>query len=408
MTDVNEAAASGKVLLVVTGGIAAYKACEVLRGLQRAGCELRVVMTEGAERFVGPATFEALTRWPVADDLWTYPASDIPHIDLTDWADIVVVAPATGNIIAKMASGIADDCASATLLAAACPVVVAPAMNVRMWTNAATQANIETLEARGVRFVRPEEGLLACGDVGEGKLASVGEIVNAAFAVLEGAQKRDLAGTKIVITAGPTHEAIDPVRFIANASSGKTGYAIAEAACRRGAEVVLVSGPTALAAPTGVERVDVVSACEMRDAAVAVFADADAAICAAAVADYMPESAADQKLKKEDGPLDVIRLVQTPDILAELSAQKGERTVVGFAAETEDLIEHASSKLARKGCDLIVANDVSRADSAFGSDTRRVVYVSAKGADEQPTLPLDELADAILDRLAAIMEGKRG
>ena len=390
-----------RVLLAVCGGIAAYKACEVLRGLQKAGCEVRVTMTADAERFVGTVTFEALSGAPVATSLYDYPGSPIPHIELAEWADLAVVVPATGNVMAKMACGIADDCLSTTLLACACPVLVAPGMNVHMWQNPATQANLETLRARGVSFVGPDCGRLACGDVGEGKLASVEEIVAAALALLGGEDgcEKDLAGVRLLIDAGPTHEAIDPVRYIANASTGKMGYAIAEAAVRRGAEVALVSGPTALATPVGVRRVDVVSAAEMHDAMLAEFEGADVAICCAAVADYTPAHPAGHKLKKGVERLDSIELVQTADILADLCAVKGGRVVVGFAAETNDLIAHAQEKLERKGADLIVANDVSRPESTFGADTNRVALVGADGVEQLDTMPLPAVADALLSKL---------
>ena len=384
----------GRVLLAVCGGIAAYKACEVLRGLQRAGCEVRVTMTEDATRFVGAATFEALSGAPVATSLYEYPGSAIPHIDLAEWADAAVVVPATANVLAKMASGIADDCLTTTLLACACPVLVAPGMNVHMWRNVATQANVSTLRERGVRFAGPDSGRLACGDVGEGKLADVGEIVAAALALLA---PRDLAGLRVLVNAGPTHEAIDPVRYIANRSTGKMGYAIAEAAARRGAEVTLVSGPTSLPTPAGVRRVDVESAAQMHDAMLAEFTAADAAICSAAVADYAPAAPADHKLKKSREHLDAIALTETADILADLCAAKGERTVVGFAAETDDLLAHAREKLTHKGADLIVANDVSRPESTFGADTNRVALVSADGVEQLETMPLADVANAILD-----------
>lgn len=384
----------GRVLLAVCGGIAAYKACEVLRGLQRAGCEVRVTMTEDATRFVGAATFEALSGAPVATSLYEYPGSAIPHIALAEWADAAVVVPATANVLAKMASGIADDCLTTTLLACACPVLVAPGMNVHMWRNVATQANVSTLRERGVRFAGPDSGRLACGDVGEGKLADVGEIVATALALLA---PRDLAGLRVLVNAGPTHEAIDPVRYIANRSTGKMGYAIAEAAARRGAEVTLVSGPTSLPTPAGVRRVDVESAAQMHDAMLAEFAAADAAICSAAVADYAPAAPADHKLKKSREHLDAIALTETADILADLCAAKGERTVVGFAAETDDLLAHAREKLAHKGADLIVANDVSRPESTFGADTNRVALVSADGVEQLETMPLADVANAILD-----------
>lgn len=390
------------VVLAVTGGIAVYKSCELLRALQKAGCDVRVCMTADAERFVGRTTFEALSGHPVADDLYAFPDSPIPHIFLADWADAFVVCPATGNVLAKMANGIADDCVSSTLLAAHTPVVVAPAMNVHMWLNPATQENVSRLRARGVRLVQPATGRLACGDVGEGKLAEVPDICAATLAA---ATAQDMAGRHVVVTAGPTHEAIDPVRFIANASSGKTGYAIAAAAARRGAKVTLVSGPTALPCPYGVERVDVTSAAEMLEAATSAFAGADMAVCAAAVADWRPaEPAATHKLKKGAEPLTDVRLVQTEDVLATLAASKGRRVVVGFAAETGDPVASAREKLARKGCDLVVANDVSRDDSGFGSDTRQVALVSAESVELEPTLALDALADVILDRALALGE----
>lgn len=384
----------GRVLLAVCGGIAAYKACEVLRALQKSGCEVRVTMTEDATRFVGPVTFEALSGAPVATSLYDYPGSGIPHISLAEWADVAVVVPATANVLAKMACGIADDCLTTTLLACACPVLVAPGMNVHMWQNPATQANVSTLRERGVRFVGPDSGRLACGEVGEGKLASVDEVVEAALALLA---PRDLAGLRVLVNAGPTHEAIDPVRYIANRSTGKMGYAIAAAAAQRGAEVTLVSGPTSLVTPAGVRRVDVENAAQMHDAMLAAFDAADVAICSAAVADYTPVAPADHKLKKSHEHLDAIQLTETADILADLCATKGARVVVGFAAETDDLLAHAQEKLDHKGADLIVANDVSRPESTFGADTNRVALVTANGIEQLDTMPLANVADAILD-----------
>lgn len=394
-----------RVALFVTGGIAAYKACELLRLFQKAGHEVRVAQTADAERFVGKTTFEALTHTPVLDSLYTMPADPIPHITLSEWADIAVVCPATGNIMAKMAAGIADDAVTAALLACACPVLVAPAMNVRMWRNAATQANVTTLRERGIALVMPETGLLACGDVGEGKLATVEDIARAAEELLARAERtQDLQGRTVLINAGPTREAIDPVRFIANASTGKMGYAIAREALDRGATVRLVSGPVSLEPPAGAEVTQVTSAAEMLDACLAAFEGADAAICTAAVADYTPKRAANHKLKKSVERLDVIELVETQDILATLSAAKGERVVIGFAAETNDLIAYAQAKLAKKGCDLIVANDVSRKDSTFGADTSKISFVSGQGVDELETLPLLEVARAICNRLAALLQ----
>lgn len=387
----------GRVLLAVCGGIAAYKACEVLRGLQKAGCEVRVTMTEDATRFVGATTFEALSGAPVATSLYDYPGSAIPHIDLAAWADVAVAVPATANVMAKLACGIADDCLTTTLLACSCPVLVAPGMNVHMWQNAATQANVATLRSRGVAFEGPDSGRLACGEVGEGKLADVGEIVDAALALLDRTGERDLAGLGVLVNAGPTHEAIDPVRYIANRSTGKMGFALAAAAARRGATVTLVAGPVTLDTPAGVRRVDVESAAQMREAMLAAFPAADIAICAAAVADYTPAAPADHKLKKSREHLGAIALTETADVLAELCAEKGGRVVVGFAAETDDLLAHAREKLERKGADLIVANDVSRPESTFGADTNRVALVSACGVEQLETMTLPEVADAILD-----------
>lgn len=404
------------VTLVVCGGIAAYKACEVLRGLQKAGCDVRVAMTQDATRFVGATTFGALTHHEVVTSLYGMHETAIPHVEAADFADLVLVVPATANVMAKMACGIADDAATATILAAHSDVLVAPAMNVNMWRNPATQANVALLRERGIRFVMPASGELACGYVGEGKLAPVEDIVAAALDLLgkaegvgdaegKGAGEKDaaLAGKNIVVTAGPTHEAIDPVRYIANASTGKMGYAIAREAARRGAYVTLVSGPTALEAPEDVRRVDVVSAAQMHEAALAAFEGADAAICAAAVADYTPKAPADHKLKKTAERLDRIELVETADILRDLSARKGGRVVVGFAAETDDLLAHARQKLARKGCDLIVANDVSRADSTFGSDTDRVAFVYPDRVEQMETLPLERVAAELLDRLGTFL-----
>lgn len=402
----NDTTAAGPLcaLVAVCGGIAAYKACEVVRGLQKAGLDVRVTMTEDATRFVGAATFEALTGHPVATSLYGNPGDPIPHISLARQAQVAVVVPATANVIAKMACGIADDALTTTLLALTCPAVVAPAMNVHMWQAPSTQANVATLRSRGMALVGPGDGRLACGDVGEGKLAPVDQVVEATLGALAVSQRpQDLTGRQILVTAGPTHEAIDPVRYIANASSGKMGFALAEAAAARGAKVTLVAGPVMLAKPAGVTRVDVTSAAQMHAAALAAFEGADAAICAAAVADYTPARPADHKLKKDHEPLETIDLVPTADILADLCSRKGERVVVGFAAETDNLLAHARAKLARKGADLIVANDVSRADSTFGSDTDAVTLVCPRGERALPALPKHQVADAILDELVGLL-----
>ena len=386
------------ILLGITGGIAAYKSCNIVRLLQKRGARVKVVMSEHAIEFVGPLTFRALTNEPVAVGLFDDPSDPIHHISLAQEPDLVVVAPATANIIAKMANGVADDLISTTLLATPRPIVIAPAMNNSMWKAPATQANMATLRERGVHVVGPGSGYLACGDVDTGRMSEPEDIVEAICEVLN-PSPQDLTGKRIVITAGPTHEPIDPVRFIGNRSSGKMGIALAGEAARRGAAVTLVLGPTSLDIPRGVECVRVQTAAEMLQAALGAFQTADAAICAAAVADYTPAAPADHKLKKANERLDRIELVETVDILAELSRQKGERCVIGFAAETDNVVEYAERKLARKGCDAIIANDVSRADSGFGTDTNKAWIVSTAGTQELPVLTKPQLADTILDLL---------
>ena len=398
-----EAAPAPRVALFVTGGIAAYKACEVLRGLQKEGCEVRVAMTEAATRLVGPTTFEALSGHAVTLGLFDDPETPIPHIELAGWADLALVCPATANVLAKMANGIADDAVSTTLLASTGPFVVVPAMNVHMWRNPATQENVDRLRDRGVIVCGPDTGRLACGEVGEGKMADVSQVVSAVLFRLRA--NGDLAGKHVVVTAGPTHEAIDPVRYLSNASSGKMGYAIAAAAAAHGAHVTLVSGPVDLPVPAGVGVVRVTTAAEMLDATRDAFACADAAILAAAVSDYRPATEADHKLKKATEHLDDLKLVENDDILAELSHERGNRVVIGFAAETGDVVEHARKKLATKGCDLIVANDVSRTDSTFGSDTDRVAFVSPHGVQQLETLSKTDVAEAIVRKLAAMLGG---
>lgn len=402
------------VLVCVTGCIAAYKSCEVVRLLQRAGVRVKVLMSECATQFVGPTTFRALTHETVAVGLFDDPSDPIHHISLAQEPDVVLVAPATANVMAKMAHGIADDLLSTTLLATNRPVVIAPAMNTGMWEAPATQENLATLLSRGCRIVGPACGRLACGDVGSGKLASVEDIARCTLEALDrtlsiysiGSSDTGCAalllGKHVVVTAGGTQEAIDPVRYIGNRSSGKFGYAIAEAAHALGARVVLVSGPTNLPCPDGVRRIDVVSADDMYQAVDTSFDGADILICAAAVADYTPARKADHKLKKACERLESIELVETRDILASMSARKGDRVVVGFAAETDNLIEYASSKLKSKGCDAIVANDVSRSDSTFGSDTDKVTWITADGAEEFSCMPKKEAALEILKRVAAL------
>lgn len=388
------------VLLCVTGCIAAYKSCEIARALQKAGVRVKVCMTEHATSFVGPTTFRALTREEVAVDLFDNPSDPIHHISLAKEPDVVLVAPATANIVAKVAHGQADDLLTTTVLATDAPVVVAPAMNVGMWQAEATQKNIATLEQRGFDIVRPATGYLACGDTGEGKLADVDDIVARTLVALETSQA--LAGERVLITAGGTREAIDPVRYIGNRSSGKMGHALARAARAMGAEVTLVTASTQLSIPFGVEGVRVESAAQMLDAVSQRFDACTMLICAAAVADYAPAHPAPHKLSKADGELTHIDLVKTADILAEMSRVKGKRVVIGFAAETNDLVRRARAKLERKGCDAIVANDVSRAESTFGSDTNAVTWVSSQGVEELPCTGKQALAFELLRRAVAL------
>ena len=384
------------VLLCVTGCIAAYKSCEILRLLQKAGYRVKVLMTEHATQFVGPTTFRALTHEKVAIGLFDDPEDPIHHISLAQEADVVLVAPATANCIAKMAHGIADDLISTTLLATKAPILIAPAMNSGMWNAAATQENVEVLKSRGVHFVQPDSGYLACGDVGSGRLPTPEAIADATCSLLQGST--DLVGEHVLITAGPTHEPIDPVRYIANRSSGKMGLELARAARDRGANVTLIAGPIELPIPAGIETIHVQTASQMYNAAVKAFGRSTIAILAAAVADYTPSAPSDHKLTKAVDPIDSIPLIQTQDILAELSSNKEDRIVIGFAAETNDVVDYAQAKLKRKGCDAIVANDVSRSDAGFGSSNNRAWWVTSSTVDDLGLLEKRALADEILSR----------
>ena len=390
------------VVLGITGCIAAYKACEIVRGLQKAGVRVKVCMTEHATEFVGPTTFRGLTREPVAVDLFDAPGNPIHHVSLAQEGDVFCIAPCTGNMVAKMANGIADDLLSTTALAVTTPTVIAPAMNVNMYEAAATQENFETLRERGVRIVEADEGYLACGDVGKGRLAEPSVIVAAILEELEAqGHKIDLVGKRVMITTGPTVEPIDPVRFISNPSSGKTGWALAQAAAARGAEVTLISGPVSLADPdvASIRVVRVKTAQDMLEAALDAFAESDIAIFSAAVSDYRVEHPADRKLKKgiDDEALATLKLVPNPDILATCAANKHEgQFVVGYAAETEDVVANARVKLSKKNADMIVANDVS-GEMGFGSEHNAIHLVKQDEVVDAPLASKDELAHVILD-----------
>lgn len=394
----SSALAGRRVLLGVSGGIAAYKAVILARRLVESAAEVQVVMTPAATRFVGPDTFSALTGRPVHADVFDQ-VEQVPHVRLAHWSEVAVVAPATANVLARLALGIADDMVTSTLLESTCPLVLAPAMHTGMYEHPATQAHLRTLAERGAVVVGPATGFLAAGDVGAGRMSEPEEILAAVELVLG---PRDMAGRRVVVTAGPTHEAIDPVRFIGNRSSGRMGYAVAREAAARGAEVVLVSGPVGLPDPAGVRTVRVETAAEMRDAVMAEVPGADAVVMAAAVADWRPSGIAEGKLKKESGP-PRLELVQTQDILRELGDRK-EFVLVGFAAETSDLEEAARKKLVAKNLDLIVVNEVGREGTGFGSHTNDAMILGA-GGDDVPmrTWTKPELARAICDRLSTLL-----
>lgn len=398
-----------KILLGVTGCIGAYKAAEVLRGLQKAGVQVRVVMTEHATEFVRPATFEALSGQPVIVGMFTQTDhSRIEHIAAAREADLLLIAPATANILAKFAHGIADDFLSTLYLSNTNPVLIAPAMNVEMWNHPAMQANLKTLRERGDLFVEPGVGYQACGEVGVGRLAEPDEIVAAAIAILTAHRlpttdhQQDLASEHLLLTAGPTIEDLDPVRFITNRSSGKMGYAIAEAARDRGARVTLVSGPTKLEAPAGVETIAVRSTREMYEAVMSRLADASVFIGSAAVADFRPANRAEHKIKKQGKANITIELEPTEDIIAAVAAypNRNGRIVVGFAAESQTLLDYADKKLREKGLDMIVANDISRSDAGFDVETNAATILKRDGSRvELPLQSKRELADRVLDEV---------
>lgn len=390
------------VVLGVTGGIAVYKACELLRLLQKRGIDVFVVMTQNACRFVAPLTFETLSGHPVAVDTFDRPQTwEVEHIALAKRADLFLIAPATANIMGKMACGIADDMLSTTVMATRAPVLVAPAMNTGMWENAAVQQNIKTLRARGVEIVAPVSGHLACGDNGAGKLEDVAVIAERACELLFA--KKDMEGLRVMVTAGPSREALDPVRYISNRSSGKMGYAIAQAAQKRGAEVTLLSGPVAIEAPQGVKLVPFTTTQELLDRASELAREQDLLIQAAAPADYRAKEVAPQKIKKQGGEPMTFTLVENPDVAATLGkAKRSGQVFVGFAAETNDVLAHARDKLARKNLDMIVANDVTRPGAGFDVDTNIVTFITKDGQEALPMMSKAEVAQRILDRALAL------
>ncbi len=390
------------VVLGLSGGIACYKAADLVRILVRAGATVRVMMSAAAQHFITPLTLQTLSGHPVATETFDLTQeSQIGHIQLADGADVVLIAPATANIIGKIAAGIGDDLLTTVLLATRAPVLVAPSMNVNMYENRIVQANLERLRANGFRIIDPGEGFLACGWEGKGRLADADVLL---AEVERAVSPQDLRGERVLVTAGPNREAIDPVRFISNRSTGKMGFAVAAAAWRRGADVSLIAGPTALATPHGVRRRDVATAAEMRRAVLDEFKNATMLFMAAAVADYRPARVAPEKLKKGSGRL-LIELDRTTDILAELAPRKGARLVIGFAAETEQVVANAERKLSAKNLDLIVANDVAAADTGFAVDTNAVTIIDRTGHHENvPLMSKDAVADRILDRASQLKQ----
>lgn len=400
-----------RILLVVSGGIAAYKALDLIRRLRERGASLRVVMTEAATAFVTPLSIGAVAGEDPFLDLWDRAREhDIGHIRLAREADLVVVAPATADLIARMANGLASDLASTVLLATTTPILLAPAMNPTMWQHAATQRNVATLAERGVRFVGPEEGEMAeAGEAGLGRMSEPATILAAAEALLGGADGGPLAGRRVLVTAGPTREHLDPIRFLTNRSSGRQGYAIAAAAAGAGAEVTLVSGPTSLAPPSGVKLVPVETAQAML-AAVEAALPADVAVMAAAIGDWHAAEFSEEKLKKSGDGEVTLRLVPNPDILAAVAKRTSGRPqlVVGFAAETERVVDNARAKLAAKGCDWIIANDVSAVGGAMGGDLNQVTLIAAEGAEPWPNMTKAEVAERLVARIAATLGGAPG
>ena len=388
------------VCLGVSGGIAAYKACELVSRLKKLGADVRVVMTRNAQKLVSPLTFETLSGHQVAVDTFEH-AYEIEHIALAKAADLFLIAPATANVIAKLSAGLADDILTTTALAMTAPVVIAPAMNTAMYKNAATQANIRVLAERGVTFIGPERGRLACGDEDIGRMTEPDEIARRVCELLT--RRADLTGRRVLVTAGPTREALDPVRFLSNRSTGKMGYAVAEAAAARGADVTLVTGPVSLTPPRGVTVVPISTTLELYDQVTTRAAEADIVIQSAAPADYRPESVSASKIKKDGGSL-TLTLVPNPDIAAEVGRRKrAGQILVAFAAETNDVMDNAAKKLYKKNADLVVANDVTEAGAGFAVDTNRVTLLTADDARPLPLMSKRDVADAILDRVLELV-----
>jgi phosphopantothenoylcysteine decarboxylase/phosphopantothenate--cysteine ligase len=407
-----------RILLGITGGVAAYKVCTLASHLTQAGALVDVVMTEAATRFVTPLTFQSLTSRPVYTTMWgalnaslgegAVLPTHIVHVGLAEAADLLVVAPATANTMAKLAHGLADNLLTTLALAARCPLLLVPAMDVEMWAHPATQANVAALRERGACFAGPTRGRMASGLEGEGRMVEPDEILGHIRLVL--GKKGPLAGRRVVVTAGPTRESIDPVRFVSNPSSGRQGFALAQAALDRGAEVTLVTGPTHLPTPVGAERVDVVTALGMHDVVLATAGDADVLLMAAAVGDFRPDRAAAHKIKKSDQDLGV-RMVRTPDILSAVAVRWADsgssRVVVGFAAESENLVENARDKLKVKNLDLIVANDITTRDAGFVAETNRVAILDQGGGVEQlPLMSKAAVAEVVLERVVALLAAK--
>jgi len=397
--------AKPKVALGVSGGIAAYKAVEILRGLQRAGCDVRVAMTKRACEFVQPLTFRAISgSHVIVDDYAPDNPDPIAHITFSQTIGLLVVAPATANIIAKFANGVADDFLTSTYLACTAPILVAPAMNTTMWQHPATQRNLEQLRADGIHLLEPDAGEMACGTIGPGRLSEPERIVAAALEILKSKQKRDLVGERFLITVGATREEIDPVRFISNRSSGRMGFALAEAARKRGGDVTVVAGITTVDPPAGIKVVRALSAAEMDQVVARESQNASVFIGAAAIADYRPSQRAEQKMKKTEDSL-TLTLERTPDVLSNVAAsRRNGLLVIGFAAETENMIDNARAKLRNKKLDAIVANDVARDDSGFDSRTNAITIITAQNNDpvELPTLSKSEAADRILDVIVSL------